>query len=245
MKGVTEFLHQVQHDPGFIERALACASDAERRSFLREERFEFAPEELEAALSSFPFLNKLRQFRETKDLRQTQRYDVFLKVTELNGQPMKETVILDISAWGAKIESMVSLLPDSPVELSFSLPGAEQETQVRLTGKVVWAGQMPVSKRNQAGLIFYHSLDQLNREGKFPLEKVKSAIQKQREEITQKEFLSIKEFAGKIGVHWFTVWRWTVEKRIHFKQVKSGCKILIPTSELLQFQVSPDRSQHP
>ena len=96
-----------------------------------------------------------------------------------------------------------------------------------------------------AGLLFYQSLDQLNREGKFPLEKVKSAIQKQREDITQKEFLSIKEFASKIGVHWFTVWRWTVEKRIHFKQVKSGCKILIPSSELLQFHASPEQSQHP
>ncbi|MBM4301297.1 MAG: Nif11-like leader peptide family natural product precursor [Deltaproteobacteria bacterium] len=244
MKGVTEFLHQVQHDPGFIEQAQACASDAERLSFLRKEGFEFAPEELEAAMSSFAFLNTLTHFRETKDLRKTQRYDVFLKVTELNGQPMNEAAILDISAWGAKIESMVSLLPDSPVELSFSLPGAEKETQVRLVGKVVWAGQMPVSKRNQAGLIFYNSLDQLNRAGNFPLEKVKSAIQKQREEITQNEFLSVKEFAGKIGVHWFTVWRWTVEKRIHFKQVKSGCKILIPTSELLQFQESSGQSQH-
>ena len=245
MKGVTEFLNQVQHDLGFIERAQACASDAERRSFLRQERFKFAPEELEAALSSFAFLNQLKHFRETKDLRQTPRYDVFLKVTELNGQPMHETAILDISAWGAKIESIVRLVPDSPVELSFSLPGAEQETPVRLVGRVVWAGQMPVSNRHQAGLRFYHSLDQLNREGKFPLEKVNSAIQKQREDITQKEFLSIKEFASKIGVHWFTVWRWTVEKRIHFKQVKSGCKILIPSSELLQFHASPEPSQHP
>jgi hypothetical protein len=245
MKGVIEFLHQVQHDPGFITRAQACGSDTERRSFLRKEGFAFAPEELAAAMSSFAFLNKLKHFRETKDLRKTPRYDVFLKVTELNGQPMDETVILDISAWGAKIESMVSLLPDSPVEISFSLPGAEEETPVRLVGKVVWAGQMPVSNRNQAGLRFYHSLDQLNREGKFPLDKVKAAIQKQQEEIKQKEFLSIKEFAGKVGVHWFTVWRWTVEKRIHFKQVKSGCKILIPTSELLQFQVPSEQSAHP
>ena len=240
MKGVTEFLHQVQNDPGFIKRAQGCASDAERLSFLQEERFEFDPEELEAAMSSFAFLNKLKHFGETKDLRKTQRYDVFLKVTELNGQPINEAAILDISAWGAKIESMVRLLPDSPVELSFPLPGAKKGTQVRLVGKVVWAGQMSISKRNQAGLKFYHSLDQLNREGKFPLEKFKAAIQKQREDIKQKEFLSIKEFAGKVGVHWFTVWRWTAEKRIQFKQVKSGCKILIPTSELLQFQVNSE-----
>lgn len=235
MKGVTEFLHQVQNDLEFIERAQACASDAERTAFLREEGFEFAPEELEAAMSSWAFFDNLKQVRKTKDLRKTKRYDVFLQVTEINGQPMNDAVILDISAWGAKIESMVSLLPDSPVELSFPLPGEEKETHVRLVGKVIWAGQMSISKRNQAGLKFYNSLDQLNREGKFPLEKVKAAIQKQREDIEQKEFLSIKEFAGKVGVHWFTVWRWTVENRIQFKQVKSGCKILIPASELLQF----------
>jgi hypothetical protein len=235
MKGVTEFLHQVQNDLGFIERAQACASEGERTVFLQEEGFEFAPEELEAAMNSWAFFDNLKTFREAKDLRKTKRYDVFLKVTEINGQPMNDTVMLDISAWGAKIESMVSLLPDSPVELSFPLPGEEKENQVRLVGEVVWAGQMPISKRHRAGLKFNHSLDQLNREGKFPLEKVKAVIQKQQEDLGEKEFLSIKEFAGKVGVHWFTVWRWTVEKRIKFKQVKSGCKILIPASELLQF----------
>jgi len=237
MKGVTEFLHQIQNNPEFIARAQACASDAERRSFLREEGFEFAPEELEAALSSWAFFDNLKHVWKAEDSRKSKRYEVLLKVTEINGQPMNDTVILDISAWGAKIESMVSLLPDSPVELSFPLPGKEKEPHARLAGKVVWAGQIPISKRKHAGLEFYNSLDQLNREGKFPLEKVKMAIQKQREDIEQKEFLSIKEFAGKVGVHWFTVWRWTVEQRIQFKQVKSGCKILIPASELLQFSV--------
>jgi len=48
----------------------------------------------------------------------------------------------------------------------------------------------------------------------------------------EKEFFSIKMFANKLGVHWFTVWRWTAEKRIRFKQIKVGGKILIPASEL-------------
>jgi hypothetical protein len=106
---------------------------------------------------------------------------------------------------------------------------------VRLHGRVVWTQQIPISKRHRAGVEFYRSLEELNHEGAFPLDNVRSAVQKQHEEISQKEFLSIKEFASKIGVHWFTVWRWTVEKRIQFKQVKSGCKIFIPASELLQF----------
>jgi predicted ribosomally synthesized peptide with nif11-like leader len=52
VKGATEFLDQVQNNPEFIKRALACASDAERKAFLRQEGFEFDPDEFEAALSS-------------------------------------------------------------------------------------------------------------------------------------------------------------------------------------------------
>ena len=53
---------------------------------------------------------------------------------------------------------------------------------------------------------------------------------------TEKEFFTVKEFAAKLGVHWFTVWRWTAERRINFRQSKVGGKILIPYSELLKLQ---------
>ena len=52
----------------------------------------------------------------------------------------------------------------------------------------------------------------------------------------EKEFLTVKEFAEILGVHWFTVWRWTAERRIAFRQAKVGGKILIPYSELLKLQ---------
>ncbi len=51
-----------------------------------------------------------------------------------------------------------------------------------------------------------------------------------------KEFFTVKEFAEKLGVHWFTVWRWTVDRRISFRQSKVGGKILIPASELDRLQ---------
>ncbi len=52
----------------------------------------------------------------------------------------------------------------------------------------------------------------------------------------EKEFLTIKEFASRLGVHWFTVWRWTADRRIIFRQAKVGGKILIPASELYRVQ---------
>jgi excisionase family DNA binding protein len=53
-----------------------------------------------------------------------------------------------------------------------------------------------------------------------------------------KEFLTTKEFAARLGVHWFTVWRWTADKRISFRQSKAGGKILIPASELYRLQAA-------
>ncbi len=52
----------------------------------------------------------------------------------------------------------------------------------------------------------------------------------------RQEFLSVKAFAEILGVHWFTVWRWTVEKRIRFTQIKTRGKILIPYSEVARLQ---------
>ncbi len=52
----------------------------------------------------------------------------------------------------------------------------------------------------------------------------------------EKEFFTVKEFAAKLGVHWYTVWRWTAEKHISFRQIKVGGKILIPSSELSRLQ---------
>lgn len=58
----------------------------------------------------------------------------------------------------------------------------------------------------------------------------------------EQEFLTVKMFAKKLGVHWFTVWRWTAEKRISFKQIKVGGKILIPKSELSRLQGPADET---
>ena len=62
------------------------------------------------------------------------------------------------------------------------------------------------------------------------------SLMRQHQQEQEKEFFTVKEFAEKLGVHWFTVWRWTAERRISFRQSKVGGKILIPTSELYRLQ---------
>ena len=235
MKSALEFLQQFQDDQDFRTRASDCGSDEARRTFLRKEGFNFTAEELEAAIRALSAYKDGEQIRKTKESRKSKRVDVFLKVTDVNGKPVDDMVMIDISAWGAKVESLIPHSPDATLELRFAMPGEKDE--VRLEGKVAWSGQVPLSKSHNIGLKFYKSLDQLTREGKFSLEKFRSTVQKRHEDIASKEFLTVKEFAEKLGVHWFTVWRWTMENRIKFKQVKAGCKILIPATELLQFQV--------
>lgn len=46
------------------------------------------------------------------------------------------------------------------------------------------------------------------------------------------KFCTIKEAARILGVHRYTVWRWTVENKIQFRQVRAGHKILIPRAEI-------------
>lgn len=237
MKNASDFLHQLQNDSVFIKNAKACNSDEERRSLLVKEAFAFTPEELDAAVKCLSFFDQGKKSKSNGNSRKSKRYDVFLGISELDGKPVNQAVMVDISSWGAKIESQLPLKPDSTVEFTISLKGDKGNVQqYRLAGKVLWASQAPISKRNQAGLRFHNSLDQLQDQGKLSLEKLQTSINSRHRDIAEKEFLSVREFADMVGVHWFTVWRWTVERRIQFKQVKTGCKILIPKSELVQFQ---------
>ena len=246
MKGAFEFLQRIQEDQKFLKGAAKCTSDDERRAFLQKEGFRFTAEELDAAIQTLSSMKDKKRGQETSDHRTSKRYDVFFKVSEINGQSVNDTVMVDISAWGAQVESLIKSSANSDLELYFvptrtkDIVPTRTKDKIRLAGKVVWSGHIPHSKRHSTGLQFYKSLEQLDIEGTFPLEKFKSAVKNQREEIASKEFLTVKEAAKKLGVHWYTVWRWTMENRIKFKQVKAGCKILIPTAELLQFHTTHD-----
>lgn len=237
MKTASDFLHQLQHSRTFIAKAKLCGSDDERRSFLIREGFNLEPDEFPAAIKCLSFLNKSGDGKKEVDQREAKRYDVYLQISELDGKPVSNSIIVDISSWGAKVESQIPLTPDSPVELCISLAESKgRKKKYRLAGKVMWASQLPVSNHSEAGVRFEHSLEKLQKDDGSFLEKLTSTAVGRQEDIAGKEFLSIREFAKILGVHWFTVWRWTVERRIEFRQVKTGCKILIPRSELMQFQ---------
>jgi Flp pilus assembly CpaE family ATPase len=73
---------------------------------------------------------------EKRVTRRAKRYSVNLEVKELNGQPVADTYLQDISTLGGRLESPFPLALKDQVEFSFFLPEADSET--RLAGVVVW-----------------------------------------------------------------------------------------------------------
>ncbi len=68
--------------------------------------------------------------------RRVKRYPVRLPVLELNGQPVADTLVVDVSSLGARLESTTPLAPRNPVEFVVPLPGYADP--VKLSGTVVW-----------------------------------------------------------------------------------------------------------
>lgn len=226
------FLARIDKDTQFQKKAKSCATDSEKMAFLRQEGFQLTWKEFESALMFWP-TPKPGPNQESKERRKATRYDVFAKITKINGLPINDTTMLDISASGAKIESTVPFR--DKMELSFSLPGCEEEGETHRAAKVMWWGQVSFSNRYQTGLKFYEPLERYQGEDqKGPRKHLR--VVTCNHATSQKGLLTIREFADTVGVHWFTVWRWTVEKQIKVNQDRAGCNTLIPTSELSKFQ---------
>ena len=112
----------------------------------------------------------LQEFRMKRRVpRQVQRYPAKLVVTNLNGQPVTDTFLLDISALGAKLESSTPLSLRYPVEVIVLFPGTRTETT--FAGLVMWMRPLVASPgRYQMGLKFHQrfwDIDQLGRAGKI------------------------------------------------------------------------------
>jgi hypothetical protein len=98
------------------------------------------------------------------------RYKVDWEVKTFNGQPVAETLLLDISAKGAKIEGPQPLAPRNLVKFTYLRPGDDRERSH--TGVVMWMRPL-VHKpgRYQMGVEFYEidwPLDlELRKDAKF------------------------------------------------------------------------------
>lgn len=164
MTGAKAFLQKMRNDSDFQKQIESLATDAERMAFVRKEGFVFTLQELEQAIKA-ELEEGLEEDQESKVIRRAQRYQVYLKVSELNGQPVTDTMILDINAWGARVGSFRPFDTMGNIEITFTPPGENQN--VRISGEVVWSRLMPADSRYHAGVEFSKPIDQLHREGKI------------------------------------------------------------------------------
>ncbi|MFA4901788.1 MAG: Nif11-like leader peptide family RiPP precursor [Desulfobaccales bacterium] len=162
--GAKAFLQRLREDSDFQQKIESLSTDAERMAFVQREGFAFTVQELEQAIQA-ELDEDLEEDQESKVVRRAQRYQVYLKVSELNGQAVTDTMILDISAWGARVGSFKPFDTMGNIEITFTPPGENQN--VRITGEVVWSRLMPAESRYHAGVEFSKPIDQLHREGKI------------------------------------------------------------------------------
>jgi predicted ribosomally synthesized peptide with nif11-like leader len=164
LRGARGFIQRLHGDSQFKQKLESLSTHAELMAFARQEGFAFTFQELKEALKVGPDYG-LAKNREDKIPRRAQRYQVYLKVSELNGQPITDTMILDISAWGARIGSFRSFDALGTIEITFTPPG--ETKKVHVSGEVVWSRLMPVDNQYHAGVEFSKPIDQLHREGKI------------------------------------------------------------------------------
>jgi predicted ribosomally synthesized peptide with nif11-like leader len=158
--GAKGFIQRLQSDSQFKQKVESLSTNTELMSFARQEGYAFTLQELEDVLRAEPEENSV--VNRAKVIRRAQRYQVYLKVSELNGQPVTDTMILDISAWGARIGSLQPFDAPGTIEITFTPPGETQN--VHISGKVIWSRLLPAESQYQSGVEFSKSLDQLHRE---------------------------------------------------------------------------------
>ncbi|MHB9072941.1 MAG: Nif11-like leader peptide family RiPP precursor [Desulfobaccales bacterium] len=164
LTGAKAFLQRLSEDSDFQQKIESLSTDAERMALVQKEGFVFTLQELEQAIKA-ELDEDLEDGQESKVIRRAQRYQVYLKVSELNGQPVTDTMILDINAWGARVGSFKPFDAMGNIEITFTPPGENQN--VRISGEVVWSRLMPAESRYHAGVEFSEPIDQLHREGKI------------------------------------------------------------------------------
>jgi hypothetical protein len=67
--------------------------------------------------------------------RRAPRIQVSLEITQINGEKVASSRVLDLSELGAKLETSLSLAPGDPLEFTFVLEGGQEASR---RGRVVW-----------------------------------------------------------------------------------------------------------
>jgi hypothetical protein len=100
-------------------------------------------------------------------VRRAKRHPVRWLVKDINGQPVSDAWVVDVSCMGARLETPSPLGPNNPVEITVILPDGVQELQ--LSGRVRWSRFVLASPgRFHQGVQFYGvnwDLDRLGKEG--------------------------------------------------------------------------------
>jgi predicted ribosomally synthesized peptide with nif11-like leader len=159
------FLLRFQEDGSFREKVESLTNDVDLMAFIRQEGFVFTLRELEEIIKAGMQDDPSGENLKSRVVRRAQRYQVYIKVSELNGEPVTDTMILDISAWGARIGSFSPFDAPGAIEITFTPPG--EPNNVHISGEVVWSRLMPVDSQYHAGVEFSKSLNQLHREGEI------------------------------------------------------------------------------
>ncbi len=101
--------------------------------------------------------------------RKVQRFPARLLLQELNGRPVPDAFLVDISSLGAQLESPLSPARNTPVEFVIRFPWGDKDT--RLSGSVRWVRPLIGQPgRFRVGLHFFSAfweLDLMARQGKL------------------------------------------------------------------------------
>ena len=86
--------------------------------------------------------------------RRAQRYQVSWSVTEINGKPVRDSWMVDVSCMGARLDTPAALSPNMPVRFTVVLP--DGETELPVNGRVAWMRPVFTARgRFHQGIQFY------------------------------------------------------------------------------------------
>jgi predicted ribosomally synthesized peptide with nif11-like leader len=148
LTGAKGFIQRLQRDSQFKQKVRSISTHAELITFARQEGFAFTLQEFKEVLK----LDTDDDLANDHIPRIAERQKVYLRVIELNGQPVFGTKIFDINAWGARVGSFDPFDARGNINITFTPPGGTQN--VCLSGEMVWSKFMSVDNHYYAGVEF-------------------------------------------------------------------------------------------